>query len=498
MSDQPPHSLSIRTLRGAAWLFASSWVRAILSIAIVAVLSRILTPLQFGVVGAALVVIGLAERLAEAGLNHALVQVKDLTQAHVRTAFTLTMTVSAIFGAATAISAEPIGRFFGIEELPPVLRVMALLFPLDAIAGTSKRLLQREMRFRHYGAADVLSTALGFGLVGIVSAVLGAGVWSLVFAHFGQTFVMATYCIIAQPHSLRLQIDRGALRDLVRVGGGFALTEIFTYCARRGDNLMVGKLLGASALGLYGRAYALMDQANQLIASVVQTAMFPAASRVQQDVERLRLGYVRGLAITFVIFIPSGAVAALLAPEIIGVLLGSQWSPAIGPFQILAAGMSLRAGFKLSSTILQAKGAVYRMARLEFVYAMVVIGGAAIGSQWGVSGVATSTLVGVAVSFFLTAGLAMKVCGIRRRDLIGISTPGVRLALASVAVVAPPTLLCRHYALPQILTLGVAMALLAIMLLALARRYGRQLFGEHGVWLIQSISIPLSRRFLPR
>src|SRR5690606_17934544 len=191
--------------------------------------------------------------------------------------------------------------------------------------------------------------------------------------------------------------------------GGFSLGRLSNQLALHADNLVVGRMLGADALGLYGRAYSLMSAQVTLFGSVLDRVLFPALSRIQEQRDRITNAFVRGLAVMMLAAAPVSVIAWILGPEIIEVFLGSAWEAAVVPFQVLAVGTACRAGAKICVPTVRALGAVYRLAWRQSVYAFAVLSGAIIGSRWDLPGVALGVLVAIVLQYVLLLQLVVSV-----------------------------------------------------------------------------------------
>ena len=178
MTDKPPLSLTHRTIGGMAWTAWGSGATAGLKLLVLVLLTRLLTPADFGVVGAALIVIGFSLAFSQLGIGAALVQRPVLEPGHISTAFLASTGFGFIVAVLVWLLAQPIAGFFRIDELAPVVRVLATLFPIYGGSAVAENLAQRDMRFRLLANTDVIAYGVGYGLVGVVLALLGFGLES--------------------------------------------------------------------------------------------------------------------------------------------------------------------------------------------------------------------------------------------------------------------------------------------------------------------------------
>ncbi|HEV8176828.1 MAG TPA: lipopolysaccharide biosynthesis protein, partial [Gemmatimonadales bacterium] len=368
------------------WTASGKAIRSGLQVLVLAVLARLVTPADFGVVNAALVFIGFSAIFAQVGLGPALIQRPVLEPRHLKTAFVASVYFGLLFGVVIWAIAPLVTEFFRMPPLEPVLKALAWTFPIRGLGIVSQSLMQREMRFRWLASREVASFAIGYGLVGSILALQGWGVWALVVANLAQTGVNTVMLLVGRRPPLGFWPERRAFQELVYFGGGFTAARIANYLAGQGDNLVVGRWLGPAALGLYGRAYQLMAVPAAAVGDVLDTVLFPAMASVQDDVQRVAVAYRKGVSLIALTILPASVLLFGLAPEVVDVLLGPRWTAVVAPLQILTIGMLFRTSYKMSDSICRATGAVYRRAWRQVVYAVLVLGGSWIGSHWGVTG----------------------------------------------------------------------------------------------------------------
>ena len=490
-------SMTHRTLSGMFWAFSSGSLQNVLRLVVLVVLTRLLTPAEFGLVSAALVVVGFTELFSQLGMGPAVVQRPQLEARHLRTGMTVSISLGLLLCALLWLIAPSIAAFFRQETLTPVLRVLAFVFPLSSISVVAESLARRELRFRDLAAVQVISYAVGYGVVGIGLACLQCGVWALVGARLGQEFVNCVLVLRLQPHPKRPQLERLAFRELMSFGGGFTAARIGNYAALNGDNLVVGRWLGVEALGLYSRAYQLLVMPASLIGQVFDSVLFPTMAKVQHDPERLTVAYRRCLSAVALIILPASIVMYILAPQIIGVLFGAKWSGVIVPFQILSLGMLFRTSYKISDSLARAMGAVYRRAWRQLIYAALVIGGALIGQFWGIVGVSVGVAVAITINFLLMAHLSLSLLGIGWRHLWAAYVPALMLTTTLGAELWALTRLLSHTGLQPLWVLSTTLPLAASTGFLLVRLSPRLFLGQDGVWMMQVVQRYIPKRLNP-
>lgn len=480
-------SLTHQTVAGMLWMIYGKVAFAILQLFILGVLARLLTPADFGVVSAAAVVIGFSAIVSQLGLGPALVQRPDLERRHIETAFTASVVLGLFLGALIYFGAPFAASFLHMPTVTPVLHVLAWVFPLQGLQTVASSLMSRELRFRWLANLDVITYAIGYGMVGVAGAVLGWGVWALVAAQMSQTLLKTAVLLTQHPPHFAHSTDAQAFRELMYFGGGFTAARIANYIALNGDNMTVGRFLGPSALGYYGRAYSLMSAPAYGFGTVLDAVLFPAMAKVQDDPLRLSAAYRRGVALIALLVLMPSLVIILLAPEVIHVALGTRWTAVVVPFQILAIGMLFRTSYKMSDSITRSTGAVYRRAWRQALYAVLVVGGAWIGQHWGLAGVAWGTLAALTINFLMMAQLGLDVGHLSWGAFWRAHQPAVYLTVACAPVIWGSAALLRQWGLPPV-AIVVAVSLLAVgTALLLVVRAPTVFLGPDGQWMLETL-----------
>lgn len=486
-TQRTAQSLTHRTMGGFFWMFSGNGVHVILEVLVIAVLARLLTPENFGVVTAALVIIKFSSIFSSLGIAPAIVQRPDLEERHIRAGFTISFLFALLLAGLIAFCAPAIAGFFKMEKLIPVLYVMSFAFPIQGISLVAESLLQREIKFNWIAGINALSYALGYGLVGIGLAYANFGMWALVAGHLSQMAFKSIFLLIVQPHPKLPSLEACAVKELMFFGGGFTLARIANSTAGQGSNFIVGRWLGAEALGLYGRAFQLMIMPAALIGKALDKVIFPAMAKVQNQQDRLKAAYRRGISLTALIVLPVSAAMFVLAPEIIRFLFGAAWLDAVMPCRILSLGMLFRTSYKLSDSLARATGAVYRRAWRQGLYAGFILGGAWIGQFWGLNGVAFGVLGAVTFNFMLMAHLSMKLVSMKWREFLAAHVPAVQLSIIVWAGVFSLAMVLRDLAMPLVIVLFTPIVSVIFLVLVMMYLAPHLILGKDNIPVFQSL-----------
>jgi O-antigen/teichoic acid export membrane protein len=485
--------LTGRTINGLVWTMGGKGLNAVLQLVVLGVLARALQPAEFGLVGTAMIVIAFSTVFSRLGIGPAIIQRRDIEPRHLATGFAASIALGLLTSLLVWLIAPEAARFFRMPELTSIIRVLAALFPINALAVVPSAMLQRELRFRWLANVDVASYTIGYGLVGVTLALAGWGVWALVAGQFAQAAVESGVLLALRPPVLDQAPRWTSLRDLLYFGSGHTVGRIGNYLAHELDNVVVGRWLGADALGLYGRAYSLMAAPANLLADAIDIASFPELSRMQADQTSLRAAYRQALALVAIVVLPASIVMLVLAPEVVRILMGERWMRLVPIFQIFAIGMVLRTSYKLSDAVAHASGAVYRRAWRQAVYAALVFVGSLVGQQWGPTGAAAGVLIALTANFVLMVHLCMRLTALSMRALMRSQLPALITGGVLGGAVWVAAIAARQASVDPVFVIVCAALVGTLVTLPLFVRYPIPFLGPDGMWLIEL----MKRRLFP-
>jgi PST family polysaccharide transporter len=429
MSEPASDDLRSQAVTGLGWRGVTVVFKVIFQFGVGVVLARLLPPEDFGLVGLAMIVIGLGEMFADLGVGPALIQRKNITQAHVRTGFTVSVVVSLLLTSSVWVGAPLIADLLGDERLTAVLGFLSLVFLFNGFGVAARSLLQRDLNFRYVMWVDVSSYLLGYASVGVALAMWDYGVWSLVWASLAQSFLSTILAYLLTLHTVRPLLRRKEIAELGSFGFGVSMERLVNYFALQGDYIVTGRILGAHALGLYTRAYNLMKMPLTHFVRVIADVMFPAASQIQNQQHRMRRVYVRTIGVIAFVTLPVMTGVLVLAPQFIVGVFGEKWEDAVVPLQILSLSGFGRAVYHGASIFVKARGRIYPLVMCQVVYALAVLSGAYAGAGlWGINGVAVAVALAIFLMFGLTLYLANRVTNTPLRQIVRSVQPGAVLA----------------------------------------------------------------------
>jgi lipopolysaccharide exporter len=407
-------------LRGVRWGALSVAINFVAQIGLTAAMARLLEPAAFGLMAMATIVLRLFALLSQAGLGAALVQRPALQPGHVRAALSLSLLLGLLACGLMAAAAPLLAGAFGGPGLQAVLWGLApnlLLLPLGALPLA---LLRRGLRFKAIAGIETLSYLLGYGLVGVLLALQGAGVWALVGATLAQSLLAWALAYALARHDLRPGRFGSFARDLAGYGGRASLVSLLEFLSANLPSAAIGRLLGAGDLGVFSRAWLLTNLPVEKATGVVARVLFPLLSQAQA--EPRRAGEVLLLALSAV-GLPAAAFTlalAALAQPVVAVLLGPAWGATVPVVQALAVAVPCIFMAAMAGTVCDAMALLTLKLRVQAAMLALVLVLAAAWHTHGLIGVAWALVAAEVIRlacFLLALGPALQCA---RRDLAAV------------------------------------------------------------------------------
>ena len=426
----PHRSFLSSVLHGVQWVGIGIVTQVGLRVGVLAIMARLVAPRDFGLFAIALIFTSFAERIGQVGVGAAFVQRAEVDADDLKTAVVLSVSSGCLIAAALCGIAPLAATFFHELDLRLIIAILSLGFIVDGIGVVSDGLLQRELRFREIVKVETASFILGLVVIGVTLGLVGLGVWALVGGNLAMRASKAAFFVWARPVSLHGRFSFVRAKRLLSTGFGFSLGKILNFLSLQGDNFVVGRLLGAEALGMYTRAYQAMTLPAMYVGQAFERVLFPALSQKQDDIPTLRKGLLSTLEISALVAIPTSVGMYFLSEEIVLVLFGDVWRPIIPVLTVLSCGVFFRAAYKCSDVLIRSKGDVYAYAARQAVYTAVIVIGSLIGARIdGTQGVAYAVVGGVVVNYVLMTRLAGRLAAVSMADLLRIHLPGSWVAL---------------------------------------------------------------------
>jgi len=435
-APQPPDigALARAAGRGVLWRSCAKVGAQGLDALAKLILARLLAPRHFGLVGMATIVTGLVGVFSELGLSAAIVQRKDLEERHRSSGFWLNIATGVVLCGVGFALAPLATRYFREPGVAAIVQVLSVTFVISSTAIVQASLLQRALRFRDLAVRDLLGVIAG-GATAIVLALLGFGVWALVWGSVAGLTVSTIALWLIGDWCPRLYFDRGSAGELFNFGGKVLGTQLVNYAIRNFDYFVIGRVLGAGALGLYTLAYKMLLLPLDQVTRVVCAVLFPALSQVQRHDSLVNRAYLKAVGYIAALTLPVEAGIFAVAPEAVRSLLGAKWEGAILPMRIFCLTAALQSIGAPVWTAVDAKGRPDLSLKWTCGFVGFQIAAILLGVRYEIVGVAVG-ITGLSVLAFPVAQrIGFRVTGTRWGEFWSAVAPsalGAGIMLASL------------------------------------------------------------------
>jgi len=379
--------LKEKTIRGGVARLCAQGATFLLRLGSLMVLARLLDPKDFGLVGMVTAFTGVLFLFRDFGLSSAAVQRAVVTDQQISALFWINILIGTVLGAVAVATAPAIAAFYHEPQLFWVTIVLAMGFLFNAAGVQHSALLQRQMRFTALAMVSVISSIVGTGIA-IGGAEAGYGYWALVAMSVTSPLVATIGFWMITGWIPRIPAKGTEIRTLMQFGGGLTLTSILVYIGYNAEKVMIGRVWGADAIGIYGRAYQLVSIPTDNLNSAVGEVAFSALSRLQSDPVRFKSYFLKGFSLVLGLTFPITIACALFADDLVFVLLGPNWSEAGTIVRLLSPTIAVFAMINPLGWLVFATGRVARGLKAAPVVTSLMLTGYVVGLPYGTKGVA--------------------------------------------------------------------------------------------------------------
>jgi lipopolysaccharide exporter len=351
----PGNSLLERVLHGGFWTFALRIVNRSFDLIKTIILARLLIPNDFGLFGIAMLALSSLDSFSQTGFDQALIQKKENAQAYLNSAWTIQLIRGTILAIILFIGAPLIAIFFNEPRVVLMIKVLGLAQFFKSLRNVGAIYFQKNLEF-HKEFFYQFSGTLANLLVALPIAFIFRSVWALILGILAKYIIQAITSYIIHPFRPSLNFNKDKIKELINFGKWIFLGSIASFLYTQGDDIIVGKFLDTSALGLYQLAYIISNSPVTEITQVISKVTFPAYSKLQNDIKKLRSAYLKVLQITTSVSIPLSVGIIFIANDFTRIFLGNNWLPMVPAIQILASYGLLRSILATGGPIFQAKG----------------------------------------------------------------------------------------------------------------------------------------------
>jgi lipopolysaccharide exporter len=389
-SPAPPTPLQ-SIARGSAWTIAARWSARIVGLVSTIILARLLQPTDFGIIAMAMVTIQFLNVFTEAGQELAVIRQSNATAEHFDTAWTMSVCAGAIVALGLLLVAPLAGWFFDEPRLPPVIRLLALapliqgFTNIGATAG-----FQRDLAFNKDFRFTVIRKLSTF-IVTIPLAFVWQNYWALVIGILGGRVITVLASYFMHPYRPRLRLPK--IREIWSFSAWTQVSEIGNFLGNQTDQIIVGNIAGSAGMGAYNVAEDLAAAPTGELVVPAARAIFPVYATLLQDPAELARSYLSVLSVIAIVALSTGVGVALVADDLVAVVLGPKWNLAAALIPWLAVSAGLFGVTRSINAVLNVTGNARLNAMRIWAFAALLIPAAIIaGLGWGAEGVAAARM----------------------------------------------------------------------------------------------------------
>lgn len=423
-----------KATQGVAWNAIGNWGNQIASFVVFIFLTRLLDPTAFGLVGMATVFVAFVNIFAEQGLGQAIVQRQNLDPEHLDTAFWTNLVIGTGLTFFGILISGVVAKLYNEPQLQPVVATLSFTFVITAFSSVQQALLSRELDIRSLAYQQLIAAVFG-GIIGVVTALLGAGVFALVAKTLTTGLIGTVILWRAGKWRPNWHYSWKHFYDLFHFGMAMVGVRITNFVRARADDFLIGFFLGAQALGYYLVAYRLARLTLDMFTGAIGPVVISTYSRLQDRPEQLRLAFIKVSKMVGLITFPIFAGLILLAPDLILLFSGEQWLPSVPAMRVLSiAGFTLTMQFVLSYLIV-ALGKPNQLLKINLVSTVITTAVFVISARFGILYVASAYTVVNMLMFGVYFVAAHRLLGFDKQHyLVLLIRPAIGSAVMAVVI----------------------------------------------------------------
>jgi PST family polysaccharide transporter len=453
--------LKLRTIRGVAAKLIGQFASLLLRLGSLIVLARLLDPGDFGLVAMVTVIAGVFNIFVSAGLSAATVQRLEVSHEQVSALFWITFGIGLLLAILCLVIAPFLSAFYHEAKAGLIIATLAPTFVFNSLSVHHLALLQRQMRYVQISAIE-FGSQLASAATGILMALAGFGYWALVASLIAVSVCLTMGAWAATGWVPSLPRRDSGVSSMLQFGTTITLINLVVYTGYNLDKVLLGRYFGPDALGLYGRAYQLVQIPTDVLNATFGSVTFSALARLQNDPARFRSYFLKSYSLVVSITLPTTMLGVALADDIVLVVLGPKWHEAAAVFRLLAPTILVFGIINPLPWLLDSVGLQVRTLSASLAVAAVASVSYLIGIPYGPKGVALT--YSVAMSLWLVPHVfwCVRDTVISAGDILSAASRPLLWAILATSA----AFIVRHYAAPiqyPLLRLSLASATMGII-----------------------------------
>ena len=395
-------NLKSKTIKGAGWSAVETFLAQGVSFIVGLVLARLLSPEEYGLIGLVMIFVTVLNGVVDCGFSTAIIRKQDASDDDYNTMFYTNMLFSIILYVGLSFSSPMIASFFNREELIQLVPVMGLTLIINALSLTQQTILSKRIDFKTKTKASFFSSVTS-GIVGVICAYCGLGVWSLVIQMILQRTLYTVSLWILNKWWPSFSFSKDCFHYMWGFGWKLLLSGLLDNIWQQIYQLVVGKFYNPATLGQYTRARHYANLFSSNLTTAVQRASYPALASIQNDEERMIAAYRKVIKVTmFVTAICMLSLGAISEPLIV-CLIGKKWLEAATYLPLICISMSLYPLHVINLNMLQVQGRSDILLYLEIIKKIIAILPICLGIFVGIKAMLLGSIFTGIIAYFLNS-----------------------------------------------------------------------------------------------
>ena len=395
-------SLKNKAVNGVGWSAADAILGQGVTFLVGIVLARLLSPTEYGLIGIISIFIVVLNGVVDSGFSNAIIRKQDTTNEDYNTMFFTNLGFSILLYIGLYFSAPAIATFFERDELTALMRVMGLILIINALSIIQITILTKKVDFKTKTKAS-LTSAIISGIVGIILAYCGYGVWSLVAQQMTKQLLYTLCLWVLNKWIPALKFSSQSFKYMWGFGWKLLLSGLLNNIWNQLYQVVVGKFYSPATLGQYSRSREYANILSSNFTAIIQRVSYPILSEVQDNQERMVNGYRKIIKLTMFVTAISMIFMGAIAEPMIYCLIGPQWEEAATYLPLICLSMSLYPLHAINLNMLQVQGRSDIFLILEIIKKIISIGPICLGIFVDIQWMLIGSIVTGIISFFLNS-----------------------------------------------------------------------------------------------
>lgn len=340
---------------GVIIIFITKYINIILQLGLGAILARLLTPAEYGIVAVVTVFITFFSLLSELGIGSAIIQKKEILEQDKSILLNVTIILGILLGLIFYYFSYFIANFYKNNIYISIGKLLSLLILLNTMLIVPQNILRREKRFKELGLIQIIAVFTS-GIVAIYLAYNGWSYYSIIIQSIIAAFFQNIFSFYKTKINLIFKLNLNILKEIWKYSLYQFLFNFINYFSRNLDNILIGRYIGNSALGYYDKAYRLMLYPIGILTGTISSAIHPVLAKYQDDYDIIFSSYMKIVKMLSIIGFPLSVYLYFSSYEIINILYGSGWNETVPIFKILSLSVFIQLILSSSGSIFQATG----------------------------------------------------------------------------------------------------------------------------------------------